>query len=123
MPNTSYTGGTAITVTIPDLTDTANIVSAFGDYHTTLAPAIVAKANIATPIFTGVISANSGTWSGSGVTVIGQANAAISGARYNANTSGTFDGNAILTEARRIFVSKATPTANLSTGDVWISWT
>jgi hypothetical protein len=124
------TTASGITATIPDLTDNADIQTAFINYHASVADDISGKANTATPTFTGnivatgTVSANSGTYATSTVTLIGQANAAIASGRYNANaTGGTFNGNALDTSATRIFVSKATPTANITTGDIWISWT
>lgn len=127
--STEYTAS-GLTATIPALGDDASIVNAFEDYHDDISAVIVLKANIAAPTFTGavsstgIITANAGVITTSTVTLVGQANAAIAAGRYNANaTGGTFNGNALDTSATRIFVSKATPTTNITTGDIWISWT
>jgi microcystin-dependent protein len=52
MPNTEYTQSN-IVATIPSLGDPANVVTAFEDYHTSIAGDIDAKANKANPTFTG----------------------------------------------------------------------
>ena len=52
MPNTEYTQSN-IVATIPELGDSANVVKAFEDYHTSIAPDIDSKANKANPTFTG----------------------------------------------------------------------
>jgi hypothetical protein len=130
--STEYTssGTPNLIATIPALTDNASIVDAFEDYHDDIGLAVASKANLSGATFTGavsstgIITANAGVITTSTVTLVGQANAAIAAGRYNANATGaTFNGNALDTSATRIFVSKATPTANITTGDIWISWT
>ena len=127
----SYPSGTPnVTVTIPELTDDANIVAALETYHQGVSTAIVAKANIAGQAFTGAISstgtvtANGGVITTNVVTLIGQANAAIAAGRY---ISGTGSANVLsnTSSAVRVWVSQANPnacTTALTTGDIWISW-
>lgn len=127
----SYPAGTPnVTVTIPDLTDDANIVAALQNYHQGVSTAIVAKANIAGQAFTGAISstgtitANGGVITTNVVTLVGQANAAIAAGRYISGT-GTANVLANTSTAVKVFVSQANPngcTAALTTGDIWISW-
>ena len=120
-----------LTATIPALGDDASIVDAFEDYHDDISAAIVLKANIAAPTFTGnivatgTVTANNGTITTNTVTLIGQANAAIAAGRY---ISGTGSANVLsnTSSAVRVWVSQANPnacTAALTTGDIWISWT
>lgn len=52
MSNTEFVRNN-ITVTIPELGDPANVVEAFEDYHTTIAPYIDDRATKASPTFTG----------------------------------------------------------------------
>lgn len=52
---TSYTSSN-VTANVPELSDTANIVYAFQDYHATVADDIDAKANKANPTFSGKVT-------------------------------------------------------------------
>jgi microcystin-dependent protein len=65
MPNTEYTQSN-IVATIPSLGDSANVVAAFEQYHTSIAGDIDSKANKANPTFTG--TANFATISSGNVT-------------------------------------------------------
>ena len=54
MANYTYpVSGPSVTAMLPDLTDPANIVTAFQEYHNDVANAIILKSNIASPTFTG----------------------------------------------------------------------
>lgn len=127
----SFPAGTPnVTVTIPELVDDANIVAALQTYHQGVSTAIVGKANIAGQAFTGAISstgtitANGGVITTNVVTLVGQANAAISAGRYISGT-GTANVLANSSSAVRVFISQANPngcTTALTTGDIWISW-
>lgn len=121
-----YTPPGGITVSIPTLTSDADIVAAFQNYHANVSSNIISKLNITNPVVTGTLTIGAGTLATDNtVTVRGQAQSAIYGARYNSATSGTFNANTGPTTPVRIFVSKASPnavTANLTTGDIWISW-
>lgn len=117
-----------ITVSIPSLGDNADIVTAFTNYHANVSSNIVAKANIITPTFTTSIQVGTGALATDNVVnVKGQAQSAIYGARYStAGTGTTYNANTGPTTPVRIFVSKGSPnavTANLTVGDIWISWT
>ncbi len=120
-----------ITATVPALTDDANVVAAFQDYHASIADDIDSRASKTSPSITGtitasgIITANAGTITASTVTLVGQANAAIAAGRYIAGT-GTANVLANTSSAVRVFISQANPngcTAALTTGDLWISWT
>jgi microcystin-dependent protein len=54
MANYTYpVSGPSVTAMLPDLSDPANIVTAFQEYHNDVANAIILKSNIASPTFTG----------------------------------------------------------------------
>jgi hypothetical protein len=129
-----------ITATIPATTDAADIVTAFTSYHTDIGAAISAKANIATPTFTGNVTATnliattnvSATFINATtthanvhtITLIGQASSAVKGARYFPSAAASYNPNSATVNQTRVIVSQNTPaTANLQAGDVWISWT
>jgi len=58
------------------------------------------------------------------VTLVGQASSAVKGARYFPSAAASYNPNSATVNQTRIIVSQNTPaTANLQTGDVWISWT
>jgi hypothetical protein len=128
--------GANVIASIPDLTDDADIVKAFQDYHQDIAVAIVAKANIASPTFTGTVVLPDST-----VT-----NAMLAGSIANsklANTSITITGTAVplgssittlkggiygatsttYTSATRIFIGPTAPDAaaySPQVGDIWM---
>jgi microcystin-dependent protein len=66
MPNQEFTRNN-IVATVPSLGDSANVVAAFEQYHESIAPDIDAKANKASPTFTG--TATFATSSSGNVTV------------------------------------------------------
>lgn len=136
-----------IVATIPAANDAADIVTAFTAYHTDIGAAINLKSNIASPTFTGnvtapnliantkvtastvtttayldantIANANAQT-----VTVEGLAYSSVRGARYYPAAGASYDPNSATVNQTRVIVSQNTPaTANLQAGDVWISWT
>lgn len=118
-----------IVATIPATTDAADIVTAFTAYHTDIGAAINSKANVANPTFTGNVTApniiSSTTYENvHTITLFGQASSAVKGARYFPSAAASYNPNSATVNQTRIIVSQNTPaTANLQTGDVWISWT
>lgn len=124
-----------IVATIPATTDAADIVAAFTAYHTDIGAAINSKANITNPTFTGNVTAANVIATASiisstthenvhTITLVGQASSAVKGARYFPSAAASYNPNSATVNQTRIIVSQNTPaTANLQTGDVWISWT
>lgn len=137
MTEANTAGG--IVVTIPTSTDAADINKAFKDYHANVGNAISIKANIASPTFTGNVTApnliattnvtatfvNTTTTHANvhTITLLGQASSAVKAARYYPDAAVSYNPNSATVNQTRIIVSQNTPaTANLQAGDVWISW-
>jgi hypothetical protein len=129
-----------IVATIPSANDAADIVTAFTAYHTDIGAAINVKSNIASPTFTGNVTApnllattgvtaptltsNTTHANVHTITLVGQASSAVKGARYYPAAAASYDPNSATVNQTRVIVSQNTPaTANLQAGDVWISWT
>ena len=129
-----------IVATIPAANDAADIVTAFTAYHTDIGAAINLKSNIASPIFSGnvtapnllattgvtapTITSNTAHANVHTITLVGQASSAVKGARYYPAAAASYDSNSATVNQTRIIVSQNTPnTATLQAGDVWISWT
>ena len=129
-----------IVATIPSANDAADIVTAFTAYHTDIGAAINLKSNIASPTFTGNVSApnllattgvtaptltsNTAHANVHTITLVGQASSAVKAARYYPAAAASYDPNSATVNQTRVIVSQNTPaTANLQAGDVWISWT
>jgi hypothetical protein len=138
MPN-DITAST-ILATIPSATDAADIVTAFTAYHTDIGLAISLKSNIASPTFTGsvtaptllvttgvtapIITSNTAHADVHTITLVGQASSAVKSARYYPAAAASYNPNTATVNQTRVIVSQNTPaTANLQAGDVWISWT
>jgi len=137
MTEANTAGG--ITVTIPTATDAADINKAFKDYHANVGNAISIKANIASPTFTGnvtapnllattgviapIITSNTAYADVHTITLVGQAYSAVKAARYYPAAAASYNPNSATVNQTRVIVSQNTPaTANLQAGDVWISW-
>jgi len=139
---TEYTspGTPNVTATIPAAADAANIIAAFEDYHDDVGNAIVTKANISGQVFSGnvtapnllattgviapTITSNTAYENVHTITLVGQASSAVKAARYYPAAAASYNPNSATVNQTRIIVSQNTPaTANLQTGDVWISWT
>jgi hypothetical protein len=129
-----------IVATIPAANDAADIVTAFTAYHTDIGAAINLKSNIASPIFSGnvtapnllattgvtapTITSNTAHANVHTITLVGQASSAVKAARYYPAANVSYDPNSATVNQTRIIVSQNTPnTASLQAGDVWISWT
>lgn len=118
-----------VTVQIPELGDNANIVAAFTNYHTNVAAAIDARANISGQSFTGGISStgtitSSASSANTAINLVGQASSAIKGAIWYGTTTAGFNVNTTsIGETRKIIVSTNEPaTANLTAGDIWVDY-
>ena len=128
-----------IVATIPSANDAADIVTAFTAYHTDIGAAINVKSNIASPTFTGnvtapnllattgvtapTITSNTAHANVHTITLVGQASSAVKAARYYPAAAASYDPNSATVNQTRVIVSQNTPaTANLQAGDVWISW-
>lgn len=128
--------GPNVTVVVPDLDDSANIVAAFQEYHQNVANAIVLRANINSPTFTGTVvlpdsTVTNGMLAGSianaklanaSITItgtavnLGSAITTLKGGIYGA-TSTTYTG------AARIFIGPTAPDATTyspQVGDIWM---
>jgi hypothetical protein len=129
-----------IVATIPSANDAADIVTAFTAYHTDIGAAINVKSNIASPTFTGNVTApnllattgvtaptltsNTAHANVHTITLVGQASSAVKAARYYPAAAASYNPNSATVNQTRVIVSQNTPaTANLQAGDVWISWT
>ena len=128
-----------IIATIPATTDPADIVTAFTNYHESIADDIALKSPTANPTFTTAATAPNliATTSITGptvtsttahtnvhtVTLVGQATSAVRAARYYPAAAASYDANTATVNQTRVIVSQNTPaTANLVAGDIWISW-
>lgn len=138
MANYTYpiTGSPNVTVMVPDLSDSANIVAAFQEYHQNVANAIILRSTIDSPTFTGTVTLPNSTvtnamlagsienskLSNTSVTITGTAVAlgssisTLKGGIYGA-TSTTYTG------AARIFIGPTAPDATTyspQVGDIWM---
>ena len=114
----SSISSSGLTVTIPDIGDTANVVTAFTSYHNTIAPNIASVyANLSAPIFTGTITVNGG------ITGAAAKNMTVASLMPSGGTAST--GVGVVMSAATTGASAPTKRpdgTNLVAGDIWISW-
>jgi len=123
------TTASGIAATIPDLSDTADIQTAFTNYHASVADDISSKANITGQAFTGAISStgtitSSATSANTAVNLVGTASSAIKAGLWYGTTAAGFNvTTTTIGETRKIIISTNEPaTANLQIGDIWVDY-
>lgn len=105
------TTSSGITATIPDLSDVANVQTAFTDYHASVADDIASKAEADDSTLTGTTTAEDLTVSG---TITGDVTGDLTG-----NVNGKVTINQSGTSIGKIFVQSTQPTG-ASAGDIWM---